>query len=259
MQALIFAILTIFSMPLSAQTLSAAQIRDDYFALKRNMSPLYKFEKININNVPTVVVYDCGHTQGVDYLGAEAFPRDVLPGWAEQVHLLAKSVVQLKNAAVFAKYPEEAWRSALMEQEDAWLNLIILHALKKEVVPPNVQYFDSLVDKMNWYRLKNGLSIPRLLSQDGCGAGDAQALIKTIPSATSVRFIPEFFAKICEATGRSNPSSCPYWVDIPSAKVSLSGLYRYIVVWTGSPERRGIIDFDKLLSGDETKVIEIRK
>lgn len=259
MQALIFFMLMVISTHLNAQPLSASQMRSEYFAMKRSMSPLFKFEMMEFDKEKKIVVYDCGFTEGVDYLQSEHSTENFMPDWVVRMHLLSKSVVQLRNAAIFAKYPDDAWRSALTEQEDAWLNLIILHALKRETTPPNVNYLDSLIDKMNWYRLKNGLNLPALLSQDGCGAGESQALIKTIPAASSIRFIPEFFAKICEATGRDNPGACPYWVDVPDTEIAVSGLYRYIVVWAGSPARRGVFDFDKLLVGNEVKIIEIRK
>lgn len=257
-----------------AQTLTESQLRDEYFAIKRNMVMAFKNSPpvgVDPNEPPhppepvdsnPIVVFDCGFTEGVDYQRLPDTRTEVpLPKWAKEFHSIAKDIVQFKDAV--GDYPENVWRPKLIEIEDVWMRRVI--ARHKD---PSIRSGDAtdsalvnLIASLNRYRSthRNNPKLRPLVPYDGCGAGETAATIKTVPPATRLRLIPEFFAQICEQNNRPTPPACPYWIDVPKSDVSVSGVYRYIVNWPGTPERIGKIDFDKLLKTGELNVVEIKR
>lgn len=236
--------------PVHAQ-LNAAQARGEYFEIKRKVAEVYSQSKPDkFENV--VVVFDCGFTEGLDFIGVDAERNSILPDWALYMFTLAKGVVQLRRAAAMSGYPEGSWKAQLVDFEDVQLRQAIFMAVndksKKEASPlVGAPYPENIVDAMNDYRKRRNPKLPELISQDGCGAGESPVLIKGSPPAARLLLVPEFFASICERGGRfSKIEACPYWREAQlEVELPVSGLYRYAMSWADGSSRQGRIDFDK--------------
>jgi len=215
------------------------------------------------------VVFDCGYTDGLDFQGGgDPAPgaRGGSPGWAAVLFHVAKAAAAVNDAAKRFGYPEKVWEPLLSAYEKGGLAKAKQMAGKDlrdanaiaAALPP---YPENVVRAMESYRVKLKKSGPRLLSQEGCGAGEWAVKIVTDPKAKVLRLIPEFFAMLCEQSGRAQfGANCPYWHDAPQqSQFYVSGVYRYVVTWPDGGERTGKVDFDKLAGDPDNPTFRLTK
>ena len=246
-----------------ALALTEDQAKQEYYLIKREVLKSYSGPNYIIGK--TWIVFDCGFTKNLDFLGAGAQTNNAVPDWALLMFSLAKGVAQLRQTAIAAGYPEESWKGDLITHEETNLQkiipLVIKNSTQSKATPKvSIQYPTSIVEAMNAYRVRKRLKLPALQDIDGCGAGEASVSLKTIPDASKIFIIPEFFALICEKTGRyTTIEACPYWRDVPKTNdLEVSGLYRFVILWSSGAARKGKLDFDKFLKPGEVINIEIR-
>lgn len=79
----------------------------------------------------------------------------------------------------------------------------------------------------------NGIEIPALNYDPGCGDGDVSVEIVTQPPGGKVSLIDNFDWLICRKRNLNpwDPDSCAGWREVSSSTVSLAGEYRYFVRW----------------------------
>lgn len=77
---------------------------------------------------------------------------------------------------------------------------------------------------------------------DGCGAGEVLVTITSYPKNAKIRYIPQFFAHICQAHGmdvfnlendENHKNQCIFWQDVHENSASVAGRYYYQAFYKG--------------------------
>jgi hypothetical protein len=237
-----------------AQAQSKQEVWQHYFDIKREMIKRHKKVPLDISyidEVKTLVIFDCGFTEGVDFTESTAQNTDVVNLLYARLFEIAKTVIQFRNGMHGAGYPENTWKSDLIYFEDESVKSLInvlANSDTKQIFDDKGEYFESLITKLNMYNKTENKKLPRLLSRDGCGAGEFPVDIITQPLARILRLIPDFFAQVCINKNKTPEiNGCIYWRDFPAkTSIGVSGLYQYEALWSDGTIRRGKVDFDKL-------------
>ena len=202
------------------------------------------------------VASDCGYLSGLDFTPPAVGPDATvaLPVWARAMFMTAQAIEEASN--VMRDVPPAVWQKALAAFEErqiaaAWKVGRMTFKDEAQVQMALEPFWNEpkeVIDSINAYRRSKGLAaLDEKYYRDGCGAGDYLLRIETTPPASQLRLMPEFFARLCEKTGKGLAGSdCPYWFNVsPSARVAVSGVYRYHAVWPDGQSGTGRIDFDK--------------
>lgn len=251
-----------------AQVQSKEKVWQHYFDIKREMMKRYKKVPLDLSYIDgkkSLVIFDCGFTEGVDFTESTAQTADVVNFLYAELFGIAKTVVQFRNGMHGAGYPENTWKTDLIYFEDESINSLIsvlANSDTKQKFDDKGEYFESLIAKLNTYNKTENRKLPQLLSQDGCGAGEFPVDIITQPLARILRLIPDFFAQVCITKNKTPEiNECIYWRDFPAkTTIDVSGLYQYEALWSDGTIRRGRVDFDKLKErADGSRQFNIKK
>jgi hypothetical protein len=181
---------------------------------------------------------------------------------------LAMNVLFLTNGLTKMGYPPAAWSADVKKHEEGELARIQGQQAKgpdalnelREVTTENWEKFldKFLVPKLNAYR-KSHLSLPQLINDKGCGAGEIAVTIATEPRAEQVLFIPTFFYELCRVqnVNPEDASRCNRWREAQDGQLSeVVGNYMYVARWPDGTLRKGKLSFG---SKDDGKTIVLRK
>jgi hypothetical protein len=222
--------------------------RGQYLVIKRTLAGLVS----NPAGASAGEPYDLEDCKsGSDYLGVSEDSA------ALALANLAYIVVHLRKTLPRLGFPESAWDSMLSQFENEQLNLR-LREIGRPFNPESAsaRHYDAfkekLVRQLNGYRAQGATSLPKVLYEGGCGAGEVNVTIRTEPGNGQAILIPVFFFELCKAQqyDPDNRSLCTWWVDPPEgAPLAVSGDYFFRASWPDGVEKRGRASFDAAKDG----------
>jgi hypothetical protein len=237
-----------------------------YFAVKTVMQRLYdadgakfwaarlhhqQFDR-EMGHVPTYDVVNC--IRGSEYTGSGGAKRDVTAAFAD----VAFDVITWREAFHRLGFPPSTWQQPLTGYEQKEVDRAIASSAAAEDDPIGAAFERTMLQRLNDYRASHP-ALPKIISVGGCGAGEGNVTIATVPIGGQVLFIPTFFYQLCkvEKQNADDPGSCPRWREAIEGKLqSVAGDYLYRVRWPDGATRRGTLRFDM---GDDGKTITLRK
>lgn len=91
---------------------------------------------------------------------------------------------------------------------------------------------------------RGNVRLPQFTWQGGCGAGEAEVTITTIPRGARVSFISLFQYKLCQARSLNadDPARCDGWINAVKVYEDMIGKYHYIATWPDGHQAKGIFD-----------------
>jgi hypothetical protein len=121
------------------------------------------------------------------------------------------------------------------------------------------KFLEQLARRLNQERKANS-SLPRLVVDGGCGAGEITVQIATDPPGAQVLFIPTFFYELCRAQKlqADDPwGNCSErWREAVDGTVSrVSGDYHYVARWSDGATRRGRLRMTDVEDGQTIKLL----
>ncbi|MCA1621497.1 MAG: hypothetical protein LC795_19935 [Acidobacteria bacterium] len=232
----------------SSSQLVSADPRAQYLVIKRTFEQF--IDEIAIEGPDLNQYYIINCISGREYLGVS--DKDPIGRLAD----LAYHVVYIENVLEFAGYPKSVWRAPLLELEKQELAFrlgrmrykysVAEYDLEEERIYVARKKILRAVIK---HRAGGATRLPKIVEQDGCGAGEFVIKIRTVPAGGRVNIIPVFFYELCKAQ-RLNPddsAQCDRWREpVEGVVTEVVGDYFYRVSWPDGARRSGRLSFTKL-------------
>ena len=251
----------------SSSALFESDPRAQYFALKRTFDNMFDSGGLRAPGLNpgdrAFDLVDC--TGGSEYLlpsGQTNSPRTEI---IAKLGDLAYDVVRMRRALKALGYPEAMWKPALIDYEDAQMKMRITERRPQgaDWTSPSwtqqQEFKQRLVATLAAYRAREAPTLPKVIYEGGCGAGDFGVKILVEPHSGHVEFIPVFYYELCKAQ-RLNPDdnvSCDRWREPADGLLFyVAGDYFYVATWPDGSQRRGRLGFNNLQEG---QTITIRK
>lgn len=264
--ALALALTIGFPVPRAAAAPAPERSWPHYFAVKAVMQRLYVAERASLwaerarrnefvrerGGGAKFDVVNC--VRGSEYTGTADRRRDVTAAFAD----IALDIVIWRDGFRRVGYPAALWQSSLTDYEQQSVDRAIALAALPDEDPAGAAIVAALVRRLNAYRATHP-SLPAIIHDGGCGAGEASVSIATAPAGAQVLVIPTFFYELCKVQKQNpdDPSACPRWREALEGKLqSVAGDYLYQARWPDGKTRRGTLRFD---IGDAGKTITLRK
>jgi hypothetical protein len=200
-----------------------------------------------------VATYDLSNClRGADYAGTQRAPE--IKAYAD----IALDVIVWRNAFRRFAFPATLWQTSLTGYEQTQVDRTIAGKPPGSEDAVTDRFQQAMVTRLNAYGASHA-GFPRLILHGGCGAGEGNVLIATVPVGAQVLFIPTFFYELCKVQRQNadDPGACPRWREAIEGKLqSVAGDYLYRARWPDGTTRRGTLRFDM---GDDGKTITLRK
>ncbi|MEM6932520.1 MAG: hypothetical protein AAGE99_05845 [Chlamydiota bacterium] len=236
-----------------AEIQDAVQQRDYYFAAKRSFERLlYEHEKVwrgggrrlHVDGPlprlglerPSIDIFNCG---GSWQYGTDQYSDNVIQSLSDLAHGLSSIKFTLRLHSI----PDDAWRSEMIDFEDA----VLRQLLAGEQIDPWIlvnEFSKGLAPIIN---LRTTAPLPAVRAEGECGAGEIRVRVSTNPASGRLFMVPLLFWYVCDELGIPNEDSqkCHYWKEIPNGteKVEVAGDYRYRAVWQDGRSLSGLMQF----------------
>ncbi len=237
-----------------------------YFAVKAVMQRLYDAQRETLwaerlqrsesrRESGRVAMFDLVNCLGGSaYTGTDYRRRDITAAFAD----VAYDIVIWRDGFRRLGYPAALWQAPLTDYEQRRVDRAIALAVQPQVETSGAQIVDVLVRRLNAYRASHP-SLPMIVEEGGCGAGEASVSIATAPVGAQVLVIPTFFYQLCkvEKQDADDPNACPRWREALQGKLqSVAGDYLYQARWPDGKTRHGTLRFDMR---DDGTTITLRK
>jgi hypothetical protein len=174
---------------------------------------------------------------------------------------LAGIVVSWRELLRSAGYPEDIWRTRLVEMEEALVTAAnggrndLLARFTRDEGEMIGRFGRELVRLADRHRSISGRRLPRVLFEGGCGAGGlVDVRFRTYPPNGVVSIISEFGYELCRLGGNpADERTCTDWRRAKS-KESVSGVYYVLVKW---PDRTaGPVRYD-LSNVEQDQIVDV--
>lgn len=155
---------------------------------------------------------------------------------------IAQRMALLSISLERAGYPMNAMQPILDRFEVAEQAL----AAEGNDVGPGSEAFDArmqaLAAELDDVRAALAPDLQPVITEGGCGAGETQVHIRTLPEGGRSWLITRFAFDLCQARKLDpwNMEACPRWAEAdPEAPMMLSGAYKWQVRWPDGDTARG--------------------
>jgi hypothetical protein len=243
----------------TSRSLVSADPRAQYVVLKQTFARM-----INNGAIPAYVpkgkdpfdlTLDCA--SGGDYLGLSDKESETTSA-VSTLSNLAFNVVMFRIGLSRAGYPESVFRPLLIQLEDEQLPLRLREIGRRYSGDPfpSERHYDAfkqkIIRELNSYRQRMAPTLPPIVNEGECGAGEVGITVRTEPTNGRVIFIPTFFYEVCKTQqiDPDDPAQCDRWREAPDgALFDVAGDYFYRAFWPDGVQRRGRLSFTNLKDG----------
>jgi hypothetical protein len=181
---------------------------------------------------------------------------------------IAIDVTDAARALSALRYPGSVWEPVVSEFERTVLAAAIqarsqgqrqLAKFDETYLDRQSAFLTRLAERLQAHQ-RNESSLPKVIYEPGCGAGEIQVKIVTDPRGGQVLFIPTFFYELCRVQKIDPPEDtrrCNRWREADGGRLSpVSGDYQYIAKWRDGTVRQGKLRFG---ADDDGKTITLSK
>lgn len=176
-----------------------------------------------------------------DYMGEEK-DEDIL---SKNIPDLAYDLVYMEAVLRVAGYPKHLWQADLVKfQQSKLASLENYDPSQGEKDPIKV----DLAKKLNDYKKTHGGKYKKIIpGQEGCGAGEIDVRIQTIPSAQRVQYINMIKYDLC-VFQKIDPkgADCDHWFDYGGKGALMAGRYKVRATWSDGTTVFRDLDADSL-------------
>jgi len=189
--------------------------------------------------VQTVDLYHC--RSGSEFVGDWGEKNELVVRMAD----LAFDVWSWTNE--LQPYPKSVWEPRLSAYESAEIDRLIRDANSNDSAGDRSQALaHALAADLNDATREQRATLPKVIVEGGCGAGEFGVRIVTEPKGAQVLFIPSFFYELCRAQNvdPEDTTRCKRWREaIDGTVTQVAGDYSYVARWADGVTRRGKLRF----------------
>lgn len=144
------------------------------------------------------------------------------------------------------KFPKSTWQAAIANYERDELDRRLkdtgsIEGSLDTYAKRKTAFLKSLAPVLNAARATDP-TLPKVIVEGGCGAGEIPVKIVTDPRGAQVLFIPSFFHELCRAQklDPDDPARCTRWREaLDGSLTHVAGDYFYVAKWADGTTRRG--------------------